>query len=227
MHPLIENNRAAIESLCREFGVARLEVFGSVVSGEFDPEQSDVDFIVEYPEGYNFDIWLSRYFELKVRLEGHEPAPIANLVILSGGSAPWCRIEAVHSRHSELAEESFLPTIPVNETKLSRHDAFRGARFIGPEGQCMQEWVDTTRRTEDEEEPLVCGAFPSYSLSAPARAILTGGNPTISNVAEASPIPAASNSRKISRLIASFRSRTPRSSVRKRSESSSQLSVNR
>lgn len=43
--PLIEH-RQAIEALCREYGVERLEVFGSAADGRFDPECSDLDFIV-------------------------------------------------------------------------------------------------------------------------------------------------------------------------------------
>ncbi|WP_019623740.1 nucleotidyltransferase family protein [Thioalkalivibrio thiocyanoxidans] len=49
MHPLIEQHRSALESVCRDFGVSRLDVFGSAARGEdFDPERSDVDFLVEF-----------------------------------------------------------------------------------------------------------------------------------------------------------------------------------
>lgn len=54
MHPLIADNRAAIRALARAYGVARLEVFGSVCTPEFDAGRSDVDFLVEYPPGYDF-----------------------------------------------------------------------------------------------------------------------------------------------------------------------------
>ena len=69
MIPLIEQHLEAIRALCREFGVARLEVLGSAATGDFDPASSDVDFIVEYPPDYDFGLWLTRYFELKERLE--------------------------------------------------------------------------------------------------------------------------------------------------------------
>lgn len=69
MHPLIADNLAAIRALAHEFGVARLEVFGSVTTEAFDPQRSDVDFLVEYPPDYDFGLWLGRYFELKERLE--------------------------------------------------------------------------------------------------------------------------------------------------------------
>ncbi len=45
---VIEQHREEIETLCRRFNVARLEVFGSAADGTFDPEQSDVDFLVEF-----------------------------------------------------------------------------------------------------------------------------------------------------------------------------------
>jgi predicted nucleotidyltransferase len=67
--PPIAEHLEAIRALCREFGVARLEVFGSVCTSEFDPERSDIDFLVEYPEDYEYGPWLARYFDLKDRLE--------------------------------------------------------------------------------------------------------------------------------------------------------------
>ncbi len=97
MHPLMEDNRDAIEVLCREFGIACLEVFGSIVNGEFDPERSDVDFIAEYPEGYDFGIWLSRYFELEDRLEGVLGRPV-DVLIPSALKNRWFRREANTTR---------------------------------------------------------------------------------------------------------------------------------
>jgi len=47
MIALITDNQAAIVALCREFGVRKLEVFGSATTGQFDAERSDVDFIVD------------------------------------------------------------------------------------------------------------------------------------------------------------------------------------
>jgi predicted nucleotidyltransferase len=47
MIALISDNQAAIAALCREFGIRKLEVFGSAASGKFDPDQSDVDVIAD------------------------------------------------------------------------------------------------------------------------------------------------------------------------------------
>ncbi len=48
MIALIEDNREAIAELCKQFGVRRLAVFGSAAKGTFDPETSDLDFVVDY-----------------------------------------------------------------------------------------------------------------------------------------------------------------------------------
>jgi len=68
MHPLIEARKPEVIALCRVHHVRRLEVFGSAATGDFDPQGSDVDFLVEYlPEathGFGGD-----YFGLKQELE--------------------------------------------------------------------------------------------------------------------------------------------------------------
>jgi uncharacterized protein len=48
MIALVEQNRAAIEALCRKHAVKRLELFGSGARGTFDPSRSDLDFFVEF-----------------------------------------------------------------------------------------------------------------------------------------------------------------------------------
>ena len=45
---LIEEKRDALVSLCRKYRVRRLDVFGSAATGEFRPEGSDLDFLVEF-----------------------------------------------------------------------------------------------------------------------------------------------------------------------------------
>ena len=58
-----------IEELCREYSVRRLWLFGSGTSDRFNPEQSDVDLLVEYQPGTNLGPWLKHYFEFKEALE--------------------------------------------------------------------------------------------------------------------------------------------------------------
>src|SRR3972149_361398 len=63
----IEDKRDQLESICRQFSVSRLEVFGSAVDGSFDPERSDFDFLVEFtrPPGTNA---FHQYFDLQFAL---------------------------------------------------------------------------------------------------------------------------------------------------------------
>ena len=77
MIPLIEEHRAELDRLCREFSVRRLDVFGSAASGPFASATSDIDFIVTFADtaggGYadrylGFAEALERLFQRKVDL---------------------------------------------------------------------------------------------------------------------------------------------------------------
>ena len=46
----IEKQRIALEALCRRFQVRRLELFGSASGESFDPQSSDLDFLVEFED---------------------------------------------------------------------------------------------------------------------------------------------------------------------------------
>ena len=50
MVDLITDNLPAITALCEKHGVRKLEVFGSATSDRFDPETSDVDFVIEFAD---------------------------------------------------------------------------------------------------------------------------------------------------------------------------------
>lgn len=97
MNPIIEQHKAAIEALAREYGVARLEVFGSVCTPEWDPARSDVDFLVEYPDDYEYGLWLSRFFDLEralTELLGRD----VDLVMTSALRNKWFYREAAKTR---------------------------------------------------------------------------------------------------------------------------------
>jgi predicted nucleotidyltransferase len=65
MHPLITEKLDDILKLCRRYHVRRLEIFGSATGDRFDPERSDVDFLVQflplegraYPDAYFGLLW--------------------------------------------------------------------------------------------------------------------------------------------------------------------------
>jgi predicted nucleotidyltransferase len=48
MNPIIEAKKPEIIALCRQYGVSRLDLFGSATGSAWDPDRSDFDFIVEF-----------------------------------------------------------------------------------------------------------------------------------------------------------------------------------
>jgi predicted nucleotidyltransferase len=62
-------HREEMRALCRRFHVRRLDLFGSAARGDFDPERSDVDFLVEFDRGHPNALSLRAYFGLKEALE--------------------------------------------------------------------------------------------------------------------------------------------------------------
>ncbi len=68
MHPDLASKRDALTALCRRFGVARLEVFGSAARGlDFDPARSDVDFLVTFTPSADGDF--SGFADFRAALE--------------------------------------------------------------------------------------------------------------------------------------------------------------
>ncbi len=96
--PIIAENLEAIRALGREFGVSRLEVFGSVCTPEFDLETSDVDFLVSYSDDYDFGPWLSRYFALKDSLSRLLGRPV-DLVMASAPRNDYFMRSIDRTRH--------------------------------------------------------------------------------------------------------------------------------
>ena len=47
---LVEARRAELDRLCVQYRVHRLELFGSATSERFDPDASDLDFLVEFQD---------------------------------------------------------------------------------------------------------------------------------------------------------------------------------
>ncbi len=97
MAPLIEQHLDEIRALGLEYGVTRLEVFGSVCTPDFDPERSDVDVLVEYPPDYDYGPWLARVQELEDAL-GELLGQQVDLVTASALRNKWFRREADKTR---------------------------------------------------------------------------------------------------------------------------------
>jgi predicted nucleotidyltransferase len=97
--PLVEDHLDEIRALCLEYGVARLEVFGSVSTPEFDPGRSDIDFLVAYPDDYDFGPRLARLQELEEALAAvlhHD----VDLVTTNALNNRWFRREAEKTRRT-------------------------------------------------------------------------------------------------------------------------------
>jgi predicted nucleotidyltransferase len=68
MHHAIAQHRSGIAAICKQYGVSKLEVFGSAARGDdFDPVSSDVDFLVEFSPGT--PLGLETFFGTKSALE--------------------------------------------------------------------------------------------------------------------------------------------------------------
>ena len=89
MTELIEQHRPQLIELCRCHHVKTLEVFGSAAAGTFDPQHSDLDFLVDFlpmpPSAHSkayFGLWfaLEDVFGRKVDLV--ETAALANPYLL-------------------------------------------------------------------------------------------------------------------------------------------------
>ena len=64
---LLEQHGSESERLCEQFGVHRLDVFGSAATGAFDPATSDLDLVVHLGE-YDDNVH-HRYLDLIAALE--------------------------------------------------------------------------------------------------------------------------------------------------------------
>ncbi len=69
MHSVVSSKKEELVELCQQFGVARLEVFGSASTDTFDSGSSDVDFLVEFLPDQGLGPWMAHYFHLRSALQ--------------------------------------------------------------------------------------------------------------------------------------------------------------
>src|SRR5690348_14387720 len=89
MNPMLDQYHQEIEQLCRQYRVQRLELFGSAAAGRDRPNESDLDFLVEFepfPDGGYADA----YFGLHGALEALFGRPV-DLVVDSAIKNPYFR----------------------------------------------------------------------------------------------------------------------------------------
>lgn len=66
--PLVAERTEEIAELCRRYQVRRLDLFGSAATEHFDPQTSDLDFLVTYRPDADPDPWFAQYLELQQAL---------------------------------------------------------------------------------------------------------------------------------------------------------------
>jgi len=96
MIPEITEQSAAIESLCRRFRVRRLELFGSAATGGFNPQSSDLDFLVEF-DSLRADEYADAYFGLLEGLKNIFKREV-DLVMFESVRNPYLRESIQRSR---------------------------------------------------------------------------------------------------------------------------------
>ena len=93
----VKEKRGALEALCREYGVRRLELFGSATTGRFDSEFGDLDFLVEFPSGRSLGPWASDLTSLRKDLANLFGRPV-DVVMTSALKDPYFKREAEKTR---------------------------------------------------------------------------------------------------------------------------------
>jgi predicted nucleotidyltransferase len=67
MNQLLIKNIEKLKSLCREYKVKRMFVFGSVNTSSFSPK-SDIDFLIAFEDNLDFAEYTDNYFALQYAL---------------------------------------------------------------------------------------------------------------------------------------------------------------
>jgi len=89
MPPDVLLRHAELASLCRRYGVNRLDLFGSAAIGTNRPGLSDLDFLVEF-EAPSSAHYADNYFDLKEALERLFGHPV-DLIVDSAIRNPYFR----------------------------------------------------------------------------------------------------------------------------------------
>ena len=87
MIPAIEKRADEVKRLCLQYGVRRLDLFGSAATGPYDPEASDLDFLVEFQPAA-LDAYADAYFGLLEALGRLFGRPV-DLVVESAIKNPY------------------------------------------------------------------------------------------------------------------------------------------
>jgi predicted nucleotidyltransferase len=92
----LQAHKGDIAILCKRYGILSLAVFGSVVAGDFNPEQSDIDFLVEFDPRRRKERF-DDYFGLKEGLQDILDRPV-DLVTTDSLANPYFAASVEASR---------------------------------------------------------------------------------------------------------------------------------
>jgi hypothetical protein len=98
MYALLSQKQSEVSALCRSAGARRLDVFGSAVRVDFDPERSDLDFLVEF-EDLAPTAYAQAFFNLKAGLEALFKRPV-DLLTPSSLTNPFFRRRVASERQT-------------------------------------------------------------------------------------------------------------------------------
>ena len=90
-------HREELRALCRRFHVRRLDLFGSAARADFDPQRSDLDFLVEFDREHPQALSFNTYFDFKEALEALLGRPV-DLVEPSAVRNPYLKASIEASR---------------------------------------------------------------------------------------------------------------------------------
>ena len=89
MNAAVVERAVELDQLCRRYGVLRLDLFGSAATGRYRPEESDLDFLVEF-QPLPADAYADAYFGLLEALERLFGQPV-DLVVGTAIKNPYFR----------------------------------------------------------------------------------------------------------------------------------------
>ena len=89
MNAAVVERAVELDQLCRRYGVLRLDLFGSAATGRYRPEESDLDFVVEF-QPLPAAAYADAYFGLLEALERLFGQPV-DLVVGTAIKNPYFR----------------------------------------------------------------------------------------------------------------------------------------
>jgi len=69
MNSIVADKIPQLVELCKKYRVVRMYLFGSAARDDFDPEKSDIDFLIAFSTSLSFGDYADNYFDLMFELE--------------------------------------------------------------------------------------------------------------------------------------------------------------